>query len=60
MFFLLLLILSISLFYAYRYSSQIGIQSRAKLFLVLGLFSLLLSAGQCLTVVPAGNVGVVD
>lgn len=60
MFFLLLLLVSVGLFYAYRNSKQLQIQSRANLFLTLSMFSFVLTLGQCFTVVPAGNVGVVD
>lgn len=60
MFFLLLLVFAVASFFAYRNSKELGVQPRAKLFVVLGGLSLFLAAGQCFTVVPAGNVGVVD
>ena len=60
MFFVLLLVFAFGSFFAYRNSKELGVQPLAKLFVVLGGLSLILAAGQCLTVVPAGNVGVID
>lgn len=60
MFFLLLLFVSVGLLLAYRNLKQLQIQTRASLFLTLSLVSFMLAIGQCFTVVPAGNVGVVD
>ncbi len=60
MYFIILLILGVILIMVSKNMSKIGKKNEAKILLYGGFFALALSFIQCLTVIPAGNVGVVD
>ena len=61
MFFIVFLIISIAAFFAWRgLKTNPNTRSTANISLLVGAGALLLALSNCFTVVPAGNVGVID
>jgi prohibitin 1 len=63
MFFLISIIIAVSAFVGFRRASQYNGPERGRLSAIsvlTGVIFSLLALGQCMTVVPAGNIGVVD
>ncbi|HLP14847.1 MAG TPA: prohibitin family protein, partial [Bacteroidota bacterium] len=63
MLFLLSLVIAIAAFLSYRKTSQYAGTERGRLgviSLIVGALFAVIALGQCVTVVPAGNVGVID